>query len=106
MSLAPIDPAPGARGSDVPVTSTAADRLQDEPTPPVAPDAVAIGTIQASRSHEISNRNIAARLPRLCSRQVERRVIPDYCDSRTGSAVSATRQLPTRGALDTANWRG
>jgi hypothetical protein len=67
---------------------------------------VAIGTVQASRFHKISNRKIAARLPRLCSRQVERRVIPDYYDLTTGSAFSATGQLPTRGALDTAKWRG
>jgi hypothetical protein len=33
-------------------------------------------------------------------------MIPDYYDFTTGSAFSATGQLPTRGALDTANWRG
>ena len=52
---------------------------------------MAIGTVQGSRSHKISNRKIAARLPRLCSRQIERRVIPDYCDFTTGSAFSGNR---------------
>jgi hypothetical protein len=52
---------------------------------------MAIGTVQASRSHKISNRKIAARLPRLCSRQVERRVIPDCCDFTMGSAFSGDR---------------
>jgi hypothetical protein len=64
------------------------------------------GLIRAVAGFAESNRKIAARLPRLCSRQVERQMIPDYCDFTTGSAFSATGQLPTRGALDTANWRG
>ena len=52
-------------------------------------------------SERFSNRKIAAPLPKLCSRQVERRGSQIYCDFTTGSAFSATGQLPTRGALDT-----
>src|SRR6516165_9072002 len=53
---------------------------------------------------KISNRKIAARLPRLCSRQVERRVIPDCCDFTMGSAFSGVsyrceaRWTPQNGA--------
>ena len=45
---------------------------------------------------KISNRKIGARLARLCSRQVERRMILDYYDFTMGSAFSATGQLRKR----------
>jgi hypothetical protein len=61
---------------------------------------------RGSSAIKISNRKIAVRLPRLCSRQVERRVIPDYRDLQWVLPSAATGQLPTRGALDTPKWRG
>jgi hypothetical protein len=54
----------------------------------------------------IDDRKIAARLPRRCPRQVERRIIADYSNFTKSSAFTATGQLATRAALVNANWRG
>src|SRR6516225_3471076 len=45
------------------------------------------------------DRKIAARLPRRCPRQVERRIIADYSNFTKSSAFTATGQLATRAAL-------
>ena len=49
------------------------------------------------------DRKIAARWPRRRPRQVERRMISDYCDFTMAFGFRATGQLPTRGASMTAN---
>src|SRR5215831_13937181 len=52
------------------------------------------------------DRKIAARLPTLCPRRVEWRMIPNYRDFTIGSMLKGTDQSPARSALLTANWRG
>src|SRR5262250_3289819 len=54
----------------------------------------------------VRGRKIAARLPTLYPRWVERRMIPDYRDFTIGSMFKGTDQSPARSALLTANWRG
>jgi len=53
-----------------------------------------------------SDREITARLPTRCARQVKRRMISDYRDFPTRSIFRGTGQPPTRSALLTAKWRG
>src|SRR5215831_14210503 len=52
------------------------------------------------------DRKIAARLPTLCPRRVEWRMIPNYRDFTIGSMLKGTDQSPARSALLTANWCG